>query len=106
MKRVLFAALLLLPMAALTAAPEFTLTIKDHTYHPVELRVPADTKFKLIVINEDSTPEEFESHDFNREKIIMPNSRISLFVGPLKAGRYKFFGDFHQDIAQGTLIVE
>lgn len=106
MKRILFAALLSLPLMALAAAPEFTLTIKDHIFHPVELKVPADTKFKLIVINQDSTPEEFESSDFNREKIIMPNGRISLFVGPLKAGRYKFFGDFHQDTAQGTLIVE
>ena len=106
MKRILCIALLWLPMAVLAATPEFTLTIENHTFSPVELKVPADTKIKLIVINKDSTPEEFESTDFNREKIIMPNSRITVFVGPLKAGHYKFFGDFHQDTAQGTLIVE
>ncbi|HET6546640.1 MAG TPA: cupredoxin domain-containing protein [Rhodanobacteraceae bacterium] len=104
-----FAVLLamLLPLAAAAAdAPEFTLTIKDHKYQPTELRVPADTRIKIVVVNQDSTPEEFESTDFNREKIVMPNSRISVFVGPLEAGRYGFFGDFHRDSAQGTLIVE
>jgi hypothetical protein len=36
----------------------------------------------------------------------MPKSSATLFVGPLKAGRYHFYGDFHQPTAQGTLIVE
>jgi heme/copper-type cytochrome/quinol oxidase subunit 2 len=109
MKRLLLLALvLLLPLMAVQAAdvPEFTLTIQNHRYQPTELTVPADTKIRIKVVNKDSTPEEFESSDFNREKIVMPNSSITVFVGPLKAGRYGFFGDFHQDTAQGTLVVE
>jgi hypothetical protein len=86
--------------------PEFTLVIKDHLYQPTELRVPAGAKIKIIVRNEDATPEEFESTDFGREKIVPPNASITVFVGPLKAGTYRFFGDFHQDTAQGRLIVE
>lgn len=86
--------------------PEYRLTIKNHVFDTPQLKVPANTQFKLLVVNQDPTPEEFESNDFNREKIVMPNSSISVFVGPLKAGKYHFFGDFHQETAQGILVVE
>jgi hypothetical protein len=85
---------------------EYTLVVKNHVYQPSELKVAAGTKFKIIVRNEDATPEEFESTDFNREKIVLPNSSITVYVGPLRAGNYGFFGDFHQDTAKGRLIVE
>ncbi|MEO8809474.1 MAG: cupredoxin domain-containing protein [Rhodanobacter sp.] len=107
MKRFLIAAMLVSPFAVFaTDVPMYTLTIKNHRYEPTTLKVPADTKIKIKVVNNDSTPEEFESSDFNREKIVMPNGSITVFVGPLKAGKYKFFGDFHQDTAQGILIAE
>ena len=107
----------LLPVAAITALawggpataaemPEFALVIKDHVYQPSELKVPADTKFKLRVTNADATPEEFESTDFNRETVVLGNRSIVVYVGPLHAGTYGFFGDFHRDTAQGRLIVE
>lgn len=105
----LVAAAMLLALAGTAGAadlPEFTLVIKDHVYRPSELKVPAGTKFKLIVRNDDPTPEEFESTDFNREKIVLPNSSITVFIGPLRAGSYAFFGDFHQATAKGRLIVE
>jgi hypothetical protein len=28
-----------------------------------------------------------------------------VFVGPLKPGRYPFFGEFHEQTAQGALVV-
>ncbi|WP_062538036.1 cupredoxin domain-containing protein [Mizugakiibacter sediminis] len=86
--------------------PEYKLVIKDHKFQPVELKVPADTKIKLVVTNQDPTPSEFESNEFNREKIVLPNSTVTVFVGPLAKGRYKFFDDFHQDTGNGVLIVE
>src|SRR6202161_4578065 len=107
-----------LPMAAMTAAlacagpaaaadpPEFALVIKNHQYQPTELHVPADTKFKIRVTNEDATPEEFESTDFNRESAVLPDHRIGVCIGPLRAGTYGFFVDFHRDTAQGRLVVE
>ena len=108
MKRLLFVfvVLLLSPLALAQEAPEFTLTIQNHRFQPTELKVPANTKIRIKVVNKDSTIEEFESTDFKREKIVMPNSSITVFAGPLKPGRYRFFGDFHQDTAQGTLIAE
>lgn len=88
------------------AVEEYTLTLKDNKFNPQELTIPADTKVKLIVKNEDSTPAEFESHDFKREKIIKGGSQAVIFVGPLKAGSYKFFDEFHEDTTTGTLIVK
>ena len=86
--------------------PEFTLVIESHRFIPAELKVPAGQKFRLLVENRDPTAEEFESYDFNREKIVPGKGRIALFVGPLKPGRYEFFGDFHADTARGILIAE
>ena len=95
------------PVLALAAnIPEFTVTIKDHHFDPAELQVPANTKVKLIIDNQDPTPEEFESHDLNREKVIAGNTKTVIFVGPLKAGSYGFAGEFHEDTAKGVLIVQ
>ena len=84
----------------------FEIAIRDHRFVPAELTIPAGEKVKLLVMNEDPTPEEFESYDFNREKIIPGMSKSVIFVGPLTRGRYNFFGEFNPDSAQGTLIVE
>lgn len=107
MKIALALLLAVMPVLASAAeAPEFHLAIENHRYQPETLKVPAGVKFKLVVTNKDSTPEEFESVDLKREKIVMPHGKITVFVGPLTAGTYKFFGDFHQDTAQGRLIAE
>ena len=86
--------------------PEFHLTIKDQKFEPAQLTVPSNTKFKLHVTNTDATPSEFESNEFNREKIVLPNSTVTVFIGPLDKGSYTFFDDFHQDTGKGVLVVE
>jgi plastocyanin len=80
------------------------LTIREHKFEPAELTVPAGQKIKLLVENQDATPEEFESNELNREKIVVGKGTITVFLGPLDAGRYPFFGDFHQETAQGVLV--
>ena len=92
--------------AGADAPPEFTLTIKDHKFEPAELTVPAGQKVKIKVINADPTPEEFESHELNREKVIPGGATATIFVGPLKPGTYPFFGEFNPKTAQGKLIVK
>ena len=91
---------------AFAADPEFTLVIKDHKFSPAELKVPANTKIKLIVDNQDATPEEFESKELKREKIIPGKSKGTVMIGPLKPGRYPFFGEFHEKTAKGVVIAE
>ena len=86
--------------------PEYRLVLRNHAFSPTTLKVQADTKFKVLVTNQDSTPSEFESNDFNREKIVLPGSTITVFIGPLSKGQYKFFDDFHQSTANGVVIVE
>lgn len=88
------------------ADAEFELIIQNHQFQPAELKVPAGEKFKLIVKNQDATPEEFESHELNREKVIPGGSKASILIGPLKPGSYPFFGEFHEATAQGKLIAE
>ncbi len=85
---------------------EARLTIRDHKFEPAELVVPAGTKIKLSIENQDATPEEFESNELNREKVVVGKGTITVFLGPLDAGRYPFFGDFHQETAQGVLVVK
>ncbi len=82
------------------------LSIKDHRFQPEKIDVPANVKFKLIVRNDDTTPEEFESYDLNREKVVSPGQEITVFLGPLDPGSYTFFGDFHQDTAQGVMTAK
>ena len=105
MRRLLTVALLVLaPTLASAAEPTFTLTLRNHKFVPAQVVVPANKKIKLIIVNEDKTPEEFESHELNREKIVTGKGKITVFVGPLKPGKYPFFGEFHMDTAQGVLI--
>ena len=98
--------IVLSPLAGLAEEDGFVVTIKDHTFSPAELTVPAHQKIKLVIENRDPTPEEFESFDLNREKVVSGKGKITVFLGPLKPGRYKYFGEFHQDTAQGLITAE
>ena len=113
MKRLLFAALLfplalLVPVAGLAGdeIPEYKLVIENHLFTPTEITIPADKKVRLVIENRDDAPEEFDSHDLNREKVILGKSSGMVYVGPLKPGRYRFEGEFHAKTAQGVIIVQ
>ncbi|GJL84710.1 MAG: hypothetical protein DHS20C02_04850 [Micavibrio sp.] len=88
------------------AVEEIILRIKDHKFIPETVEVPAGEKVKLIVMNEDKTPEEFESYELNREKIIRGGGKGIVFIGPLKPGTYPFFGEFNMDSAKGQVIAK
>jgi hypothetical protein len=94
--------------AAPVAASEhaITLTLKDHKFDKTEVEAPANQKILITVVNNDPTPEEFESKDMHREKVVAGNSTIVVSVGPLKPGVYKFVGEHHEDVAKGTLTVK
>jgi hypothetical protein len=82
------------------------LVFHNHRFEPARITVPANIKFKLLVKNTDDTADEFESVDLNREKLVAPGQTITVFLGPLDPGEYKFFGDFHQDTAQGIMVAK
>ena len=99
-------------LAVALAAPafaqdnSFAISIKDHRFVPETITVPAGKQVKLVVTNMDPTPEEFESHELNREKIIAGGSTAVILIGPLEPGTYPFFGEFHEDTAQGQIVAE
>lgn len=108
MKKIAFALTtsLLLTSAPALAEETYTLVIKDHKFSPATLEIPAGKKIMLEVDNQDSTPEEFESHELKREKIIRGNSKAVIAIGPLEPGEYPFFGEFNEASAQGKIIVK
>jgi len=91
--------------AAARADEPIEIHIRDHRFVPDVVEVPANTKVRLLVINEGTDAEEFESYELNREKVIRPGGRITVFLPPLKPGEYGFFGEFHPETAQGKIVV-
>jgi len=86
--------------------PVIEIDIKDHLFDPSEIVIPADTKVKLVINNLDSTAEEFESYELNREKVINGGRKAVIFIGPLPPGEYPFFGEFYPKTAQGKVLVK
>jgi plastocyanin len=87
-------------------AAELSLEIRDHRFVPEELVAPSGEKIRLVIHNRDATPEEFESYELNREKVVSGNSSIRIFLPALEPGTYPFFGEFHPETARGRLIVK
>jgi plastocyanin len=102
----LLASAFVFSLQARAADPELQLVIKNHVFEPAELKVPAGRRVKLVVHNQDSTPEEFESHSLNREKVIPAGAKGTVFIGPLKPGRYTFVGEYHEATAKGVIVAE
>ena len=109
--RIACALLVAVTTLSFTAAPAFadeerTLVIKDHRFTPDTVEISANTRTKLIIDNQDATPEEFESHALHIEKVIAPKSKGVVRIGPLKPGTYNFVGEFHEDTARGKIVVK
>lgn len=96
------------PRQAAVAADEVeaAIAIKDHKFDPTEVKVPAGKAIKLTVRNLDSTAEEFESKPLKVEKVIGGGGTAVIRIRAQGKGSYKFFGEYHEDTAQGMLVVE
>jgi cupredoxin-like protein len=92
--------------AVLAKRPEFIIKIKDHLFFPAEIIIPENKKVKFIIFNADKTPEQFDSFDLNREKVIFAGNKSTIFIGPLPSGEYHFFGEYHPNTARGVVIVK
>lgn len=98
-------ALFLAPVAY-AESDVFTLKLKDHRFEPEKIEVPAEKKVKLVIVNTDNTPEEFDSDDLHREKLIPAGKEGVVFIGPLKPGTYKFAGEYNPASAHGIIVVQ
>ncbi len=106
MKKTLFLILFFFAQNSFAAEKEYLVQIKNHKFEPATISVTANEKFKLIIENTDKTLEEFESNDLKKEKLVGAGKKIVIPIQALKAGEYKFFGDFHQKTAQGKIIAK
>jgi plastocyanin len=96
---------------SLFAAPAFAedtvqVTLKDHKFAPAEIEAPSGKAFTLEILNQDSTAAEFESKELRVEKVAPAGGKATVKVRALKTGRYPFFDDYHQDSAQGAVVVK
>ena len=101
------AAVAALPALAVAAGePEFNLTLENHKFTPERIEVPVGQKVKLLVDNRDATAEEFDSDDLRVEKVIGAKAKGTVWIGPLKAGEYKFVGEYHDKTAHGVVVAK
>ncbi len=108
--RTVFAVLVVIGLLVSDAAPgradDYVLTIKDHQFTPAEIKVPANQRVAITVVNEDATAEEFDSGALKVEKVVAGKSKGVVRIGPLKPGRYPFIGEYHEATAKGVVIAE
>ncbi len=103
---VLFFLLFTLPPLSEASTPKiFSLSIKDHRFHPDLINAQKNQPFTIHVTNNDDHPEEFESYDLEFEIIILPHRSIDVPIRPLPSGSYEFFGDFHPRTAKGLIKI-
>jgi plastocyanin len=97
--------LTLITSLAYADEPVQEIAAHDKQFFPAEITLPAGTKIRLVVKNQESIPIEFESTDLSREVLIMSKAEKSFFIGPLEPGRYVFFNDYNRK-ARGLIIVK
>jgi len=97
---------LLVAGTATARADDYVLTIKDHRFSPAEIKVPTNQRVSITVVNEDATPEEFDSSALKVEKVVAGKSKGVVRIGPLEPGRYPFIGEYNEATAKGTVVVE
>jgi len=84
--------------------PTFRLVTQDGRFHPDTVVVPAGVRFRLQVTNKGPGPEEFESRELRKEKVLAEGVTRTVVFAPLRPGSYPFFGEFHPDTARGRIV--
>jgi plastocyanin len=104
--RFFLTAVLVLALASPAAAAEYQLTLKNHRFTPSTIKVKAGTTNVIILKNEDTTADEFDSESLKTEKVVAGGATGKIRLRPLAPGRYPFMGEFHAKTAQGVVIAE
>ena len=81
------------------------LRFENRRFSPSTITVSAHQPFRIKVFNASKEVIEFESFSLNREKVVGPGETATIYIPALKPGRYDFYDDFHQDVPEGTIIV-
>ncbi len=86
--------------------PAYKLSVKNAYFEPEVIEVPSKTRFKIVITNLGPGPEEFESKKLRKETVLAEGVTRSIVFAPLKPGRYRFFGEFHPETAEGYIVVK
>jgi hypothetical protein len=81
------------------------LAVGDGGFEPSRIATPRGAKVRIEVTNNTGVPIEFESFELNRERVVQPGQKVTVYLSGLSAGNYEFFDDFHPD-RKGVLVVE
>jgi len=84
----------------------YELTLKDATFSPAEIRVPAGKPFMIKMTNANAAPAELEGKELAIEKVAAGNSSIVVRVKALQRGKYLFVDEFQEDVAKGYVVAE
>lgn len=111
-RRALYCVVVALPVLSFGFAAQaedqmtYEITLKDQTFTPAELKVPAGEPFTIRLKNENDAPAEFESKDMKFEKIVAGHSTILARVKALPGGEFEYYDEYHEDTARGTVVSE
>ncbi|KGT95538.1 hypothetical protein NG99_03150 [Erwinia typographi] len=81
------------------------ITLTDSGFLPNELTAFAGKKLNIRMTNISSRVAELESYDMKFEKITPQGKTVSVFAGPLRPGKYRFFDDYSLSGYSGWLTV-
>ncbi len=88
------------------ALPTFKLVAREGKWFPEVIEIPANTRFRLEITNQNAGPEEFESKELHKELVLAPGVTRVLVFAPMKPGTYPFFGEFHPRTARGRIVAK
>jgi hypothetical protein len=109
--RLTCATLLLLSAAGAGSAAQaqggtsLSIVVQNGQFSPQQLRTVAGSPVTLKVTNLDATPVEFASSTLRVDRMISPNTGVTMQIGALPRGRYTFFDLAHAG-TQGTLVLD
>ncbi len=81
-------------------------TLKDKSFTPAEIKVPANKPFIIKMTNANAAPAELEAKKLKIEKVAAGNSSIVVRVKALAPGKYLFVDEYQEDAAKGYVIAE
>ncbi len=87
------------------AQADVVLTLHAGQFEPRQLEIPAGTKTRVVLRNQEALPAEFESESLSREVLVPAHAEVAFYVGPLDPGAYDFFNDFNHAV-KGQVVAK
>ena len=83
----------------------YTIDMRNGSFDPPTLEVPAGQKIHLNITNNESSETEFESYPLNQEQKIESGKSADIYIGPLEPGEYPVFDD-NNPSAKGAVVAK